>query len=120
MTSSSNWLRLTSTPLPLATTVSGNKSEVLTAGLVAESEAAEPESVVAAPALSAEAASSIVKSSMVLFIKISVNSSRDLEFDHINIANIRVLLKFVEHLGRGHTVQVQHAQGVAAGGVAGQ
>src|SRR5579859_3713514 len=93
---SSNWLRLTSTFLPLATASSGNRSEILGAGLAGAAvsagagAAARQRSSVREPQASATA-----KNKVVRFINQSAQGSISLEFDHINIADIGIFLQLV-------------------------
>src|SRR5690349_13020359 len=106
MTSSSNWLRLISTPLPLATTVSGKRS------LSFEDLAGGGLSVFAgvagsAPKTESDPANGRRTRILIIFFITPFSFAR-LKLDHLDIADVRILLNLVQHFRRRHAIQIQN------------
>src|SRR5437773_1249761 len=107
----SSWLRLISKPLPLTMVVSGNRSDRLTAGLAGTATLVERAGVAAAAQRrQGESGTSVrlrTNDTDSIFINRFADFSTVLQFDHLDIADVRVALNFVQQFLRGHAIQIE-------------
>src|SRR5579871_330900 len=111
----SSWLRLISKPLAFATTLSGRRSLMLNSEPeLAPADAAGVASGAAARAERAAANSSQPEHLIIAFIMMpspaAFQHALGLQFDNLNIAEVRALLQLLNHRRGRLAVHTQHRQ----------